>query len=156
MRNLSILFAVVGATHVASADPPRSHDVGVIGGAGLNISATGGPQFEVGLHVRDVVAVSGSATMMGEWYHAMLAARWFPIEGTWRPYVLAGVGALNQEALFENFVVLGVGGEHRSSSGHWAMFGELAVDQPTSASRDSMPATVRATPYLGLGVRFYL
>ena len=111
--------------------------------------------FELGLHVRDVVAITGNATMMGEWYHASIEARSFPTNDRWRPYLAAGIGSLNEQDLFEDFVAIGVGVEHRSSSERWAFFAELAVDQPYSARRDGMAVARKPSPYGALGVRFY-
>jgi hypothetical protein len=152
MRSALVILCL--CAHAASADP-GSHDIGPIGGVGANISATGGLSFEAGLHIRDVVTLSGSATMMGEWYHAVIQARWFPIHGTWRPYVLGGIGQLNNEDLFEDFIEIGVGGEHRSSSGQWALYGELAIDLPYSSSSDGTPISKSRSPEAGLGLRFY-
>src|SRR5438445_7290848 len=148
MRSMAIVLLCMG--RIAAADPPGEHYVGVVGGAGANVSATGGLLFELGLHVRDVVAVSGDATMMGEWYHASIEARWFPTRGEWRPYLATGIGELNQQDLFEDYILIGVGGEHRSSSGHWALFGEAAVDQPYRARRDKMSVSVKASPEASL------
>ncbi|MGE5182663.1 MAG: hypothetical protein ACM31C_11400 [Acidobacteriota bacterium] len=140
---------------VAFAEPPASHDVGVVAGAGANISATGGMQLELGVHVRDTVALAGSATMMGEWYHADVAARWFPMQGEWQPYLVAAIGQLNDQDLFEDFIAIGAGLEHRSASGHWAIFGEAAVDNPYSARRSGMSVSARPSPEGALGVRYY-
>ena len=92
---------------------------------------------------------------MGEWYHAVIQARWFPIHGTWRPYVVSGVGQLNNEGLFEDFIEIGVGGEHRSSSEHWALYGEIAIDLPYSSVVDGAPVSLLRSPEAGLGLRFY-
>jgi len=127
----------------------------VVAGGGANVSATGGLLFELGLHVRDTVAVTGNATMMGEWYHAQIEARWFPTHGEWQPYLAAGIGELDEQDLFEDFIAIGVGLEHRSTSGHWALFGEAAVDQPYSARREQMPVSEHGRPYGAFGVRFY-
>jgi hypothetical protein len=137
------------------AEPPRDHDVGLVWGAGANISSTGGLLFELGLHVRDVVAFTGDATLMGEWYQAMVEARWFPTTGEWRPCLTTGIGQLNQQELSENFIAIGVGVEHRSSSGHWALYGDAAVDQAYSARRNGMSTSAKPRPYGSLGLRYY-
>jgi hypothetical protein len=156
VRNILALISIIClCARSASGDPPATHDIGPIGGVGANVSATGGLSFEAGVHVRDFVTLSGSATMMGEWYHAVIQARWFPIHGTWRPYVLSGVGELNDEDLFEDFIELGVGGEHRSGSGHWALYGEVAIDLPYSSRSDGMSISKPRSPEAGLGLRFY-
>lgn len=149
------IIVSIGPTRIALADPPQQHDLGVVGGAGANLSATGGLLLELGLHVRDTVALSGDVTMMGEWYHAQIEARWFPTQSEWQPYLAAGVGQLNDQALFVNFVAIGVGLEHRSASGHWALYGEAAVDKPYSARSDGMSVSAGARPYGALGFRYY-
>ncbi len=151
----SILVLLVLAPRIASAEPPRDRDLGVVVGGGANVSATGGLLFELGLHVRDTVALTGNATMMGEWYHAQIEARWFPTHGVWQPYLAAGIGQLNDQDLFVDFVAIGVGLERRSVSGHWALYGEAAVDQPYSARSNGMSMSAHARPYGALGVRFY-
>jgi hypothetical protein len=150
-----MILVVLCAGRVAVAEPPSDHVVGLVGGAGANISSTGGVLFELGLHVRDVVALSGDATLMGEWYQAMIEGRWFPTNGEWRPCLTVGIGQMNEQDLFEDFLAIGVGGEHRSSSGHWALYGEAAVDQPYSARRNGMATSANARPYGSVGLRFY-
>jgi hypothetical protein len=150
-----LLLVLLVPVNVARAEPPREHDLAVLGGTGASISSTGGWLLELGVHVRDTVTLSGNATMMGEWYHAAIDARYFPTAGPWRPYLLAGLGELNSQALFEDFISIGVGVEHRSESGHWALFGEAAVDRSYSARRDSMKIPNEANPYGAVGVRYY-
>ena len=154
MRFALVLLA--WSSRLAFADPPRERVLSLVAGGGANISATGGLLLELGLHVHDTLAISGNATMMGEWYHAQVEARWFPTHGEWQPYLAGGIGQLNDQALFVDFISIGVGLEHRSPSGHWALYGEAAVDQPYSARSEGMSVSEHARPYGALGVRFYL
>src|SRR5262245_987964 len=155
MPCMRCLAVIVLATGVAAADPPADHDVGFLGGAGANVSATGGLLFELGLHVRDTVSLSGNGTMMGEWYHATIEARYFPTAGAWRPYLSGGIGALNNGDLFEDFISIGVGGEHRSASRHWGLYAQLSIDKPYSSRRMGMAVANESSPYVALGFRYY-
>ncbi len=148
-----VLVLLLGCTGVASADP---YPVGPILGSGINVSATGGPSFEVGLHILDVVDLSACGASLGETYHGVLQARWFPIRAAWRPYVLAGVGELNNEGLFEDFIELGLGGEFRWAANHWAVYGEGAADLPYSSTIDGRMASPARSFEAQAGIRFYL